>query len=174
MSKITAKRLTANKNAVKGRMLYSGKELDCFGVANYDRYSIANVFLEGEAVVKNAVGYGGIRGAFSLGGIKTYKISSPEFVPDDNALLKFDAYFSATDELKISVDAGDVERERERYTCALEVKGGGKWKRLILKASDFKGEQTNMPLQNFSEGRALSFDCENEDVEFAINNILWL
>ena len=174
VSKITAKRLTGDKNAVKGRMLYSGKELDCFGVAYYGEYSIGDIFLEHDAVVKTSVGYGGIQGAFSVGGIKTYKISSPEFIPDENALLKFDAYFAQTQELQISVDAGDVEKEKERYTCAVEVKGGGKWKRLILKASDFKGEQSGMPLQNFSEGRALTFDCEEDNVEFAINNILWL
>ena len=174
VSKITAKRLKADKNAVKGRMLYSGKELDCFGVAYYDEYSIANIFLERSAVVKNPVGYGGIKGAFSVGGIKTYKISSPQFVPDDNALLKFDVYFFETEELKISVEAGDMEKKRERYTCAVEVKGGGKWKRFILKASDFKGDASGMPLQNFSDGSALTFDCGNDKVEFAINNILWL
>ncbi len=175
MSKITAKRLSKpDLAAVKGRMLFSGKEMDCFSVAEYKDYSIANIFLERTAVPKTSVGYGGIEGAFSVGGIKTYKISSPMYVPGDNAFLEFDAYFDRTDTLKVSVDVSDLERESERYTCLMEVKGGGKWKRIILKAADFKGEHCGKPLQNFSEGRALVFDCEQEETEFSITNILWL
>lgn len=175
MSKITAKRLSKpDPAAVKGRMLFSGKEMDCFSVAEYKDYSIADIFLERTAVPKTSVGYGGIEGAFSVGGIKTYKISSPMYVPGDNALLEFDAYFDRTDTLKVSVDVSDLERESERYTCVMEVKGGGKWKRIILKAADFKGEHCGKPLQNFSEGRALVFDCEQEETEFSITNILWL
>ena len=175
MSKITAKRLSKpDPAAVKGRMLFSGKEMDSFSVAEYKDYSIADIFLEHTAVPKTSVGYGGIEGAFSVGGIKTYKISSPMYVPGDNALLEFDAYFDRTDMLKVSVDVSDLERESERYTCRMEVKGGGKWKRIILKAADFKGEHCGKPLQNFSEGRALVFDCEQEETEFSITNILWL
>lgn len=175
VSKISAKRYAKpDKNAVKGRMLFSGKETDCFGVADYKAYSIGRVFLEREAVPKMVKGYGGIQGAFSVGGIKTYKISSPMYVADENALLEFDAYFDKTDTLYVSIDVGDMARESERYTCSLEIKGGGKWKRTILKAADFKGENCGKPLQNFLEGRALIFDCEREDVQFAVTNILWL
>ena len=95
-------------------------------------------------------------------------------MPDDNALLEFDVYFPQTDQLVVTVDSADVEKERERYTCEIEVKGGGKWKRIILKATDFKGEKFGTPLKNFSEGRALSFKCPNEEVQYAVTNILWL
>ena len=174
-SKIAVKRRAKpNAMAVKGRMLFSGKETDCFSVAQHKEYSIADIFLEREAVPKTVAFYGGVKGAYSVGGIRTYKISSPMFVPDENALLAFDAYFPETGELKISVEAGDVERETERYTCFAEIKGGGKWKRIILKASEFKGESSNMPLRNFSDGRSLIFDCETEDMQYAVANILWL
>ena len=96
------------------------------------------------------------------------------YIPDENALLAFDAYFHATDELKISVDVGDVSRETERYSCIVPVVGGGKWKRIILRAADFKGENCGEPLGNFCEGRALVFDCIQEETEFAVTNILWL
>lgn len=174
-SKITAKRFSnPNPNAVKGRMLFSGKESDCFGVAYYGEYSIGDIFLEREAVPKRVQGYGGIVGAYSVGGIRTYKISSPMYIPDDNAMLAFDAYCAETEPLQIAIEAGDVEREAERYTCTVEIKGGGKWKRIILRAADFKGEHSGMPLNNFSDGRALVFDNENEEQEFAIANVLWL
>lgn len=174
-SKITAKRLSKpNPNAVKGRMLYSGKETDAFCVAEYKDYSVADIFLEREAVPKISKGYGGIGGAFSVGGIKTYKISSPMYIPDENALLEFETYFHKDDILRVSVEVGDVERESERYTCFIPVKKGGKWKRIILKAGDFKGEKSGMPLPSFADGRALVFDCDEEETEFAITNILWL
>ena len=62
----------------------------------------------------------------------------------------------------------------ELYSYEVFVQGGGKWKRMILKAADFKGEKSGMPLTNFSNGSALLFDCAGEETEFAITNILWL
>ncbi len=175
MSKIVSKRLSKpDLSAVKSRMLFSGKEMDCFIVANHEDYSIGDIFLEYEAVPKITTGYGDIKGAYSVGGIKTYKISSPMYVPAENALLEFDVYFPQTETLNISVDVANVEKVQERFTCNIEVKGGGKWKRIILKAADFKGEIGNMPLENFHDGRALLFSCDNEDVEFSVTNILWL
>ncbi len=175
MSKITSKRLSKpNLSAVKSRKIFSGREMDCFGIADYKSTAVGSIFLEKEAVPKTVLGYGDIQGAYSISGIKTYKISSPRYVPDDNALLEFDAYFKESETLVVSIDLADVERDRERYSCEVDVKGGGKWKRIILKAADFKGETCGMPLSNFSDGRALSFKCNNEDVEYAITNILWL
>ena len=82
MSKIVSKRLNKpDLSAVKSRMLFSGKEMDCFIVANHEDYSIGDIFLEHEAVPKITTGYGNIKGAYSVGGIKTYKISSPMYVP---------------------------------------------------------------------------------------------
>ena len=93
---------------------------------------------------------------------------------EENALLKFDAYFRESGTLRISIDVGDMESQGERYTCFADVKGGGKWKRIMLKASEFKGENCNMPLQGFALGRALTFACDDETAEFVITNILWL
>ncbi len=175
MSKIVSKRLSKpDPNALTSRMLFSGKEMDSFGVAEYEDYSIGNIFLEREAVPKHSVGYGGIRGAYSVGGIKTYKISSPEFIPPENAMLKFDVYSKETQSLKITVEIADVERVTERYVCFVEVRGGGKWKRMMLSAADFKGEHYGAPLKNFFDGSALSFACADEEKEFSITNILWL
>ena len=173
MSKITAKRLTPDKTAVKNKMLYSGKELDVFGVKEYKDCSIGNVFLEQESAVRTVAGYGGVKGAYCLGGMSTYKICSPQFLPDENAYLKFDTYFFQNGVVKVTIDVGDVQTSVERYSYEAEVKGGGKWKRMILQASDFKGETTKKPLKSFALGKMLSFDSEEEQL-FAITNILWL
>jgi hypothetical protein len=175
MSKIASKKLVKfDPNAVRSHKIFSGKEMDCFGIAEYKDYSIGGIFLEREAVPKSSVGYGGIKGAYSVGGIRTYKISSPKYIPKENALLKFDVYTQETQGLKITIEVAAVETEHERYSCEVEVKGGGKWKRIILKAADFKGETCGTPLENFYDGSALIFDCAGEEKEFAITNILWL
>lgn len=174
MSKIACKRLSnINRNAVKSRMLFSGEEMDTFSVAEHEDYSVGNIFLERDAVPKITTGYGNIKGAYSVGGIKTYKISSPRYIPDENALLEFDVYSKETQELRVGIEVANMEKEG-RYTCLVEVKGGGKWKRVILKAADFKEETDGKPLRNFYDGNALSFDCAGEESEFSITNILWL
>ena len=175
MSRIASKkREHIDPTAIKGRKLFSGKEMDCFSVAENKDYSIGGIFLESDAVPKMSVGYGGIQGAYSVGGIRTYKISSPHYVPDENALLKFDVYSKETQTLRITVETAELNTEDERYVYDIEVKGGGKWKRMILRAADFKGTKGGRPLQNFNVGSALVFDCAGEEQEFAITNILWL
>ena len=174
-SKIASKKLDRpDAAAVKSRVIYSGGDVDCFGVAAYEDYSVAGIFLEEEAVPKRVKGYGGIGGAYSVGGIKTYKISSPRFVPDENAILEFDIYSGKDMEVKVAVDGVNGDNQLERYSTMLSVRGGGKWKRIILQPGELKSEISGMPLKSFAEGQALLFDCEDEESEYAVTNILWL
>lgn len=174
-SKIAAKKFPSpDKNAVKSRVVYSGEGVDCFSVSAYEDYSASGIFLEREAVPKLVEGYGGIKGAYSPGGIKTYKISSPRCVASEGALLEFDIYAKKTASVRVSVDIVTENGALERYGCAVSVKGGGKWKRNVLSAADFKSETTGAPLSDFSDGQSLSFDCGDESVIYAVTNILWL
>lgn len=173
-SKITAKRLSNyNPAAVRSRKIYAGGDLDCFGIADHEEYSIGGIFLEKESVPKNSLGYGDIQGVYSVSGIKTYKISSPRYIPMENALLEFDVYGKADQEIEVSIEVANLETGDERYTCIVPLRGGGKWKRIILKAADFKGP-TGKPLENFYLGSALVFDSLGEKMEFSVTNILWL
>ncbi len=175
MSKITSKRLSnPDPSAVKSRILFTGKETESFTVAENKENSVGEIFLEKEAIPKIVTGYGDIPGVYSVGGIKTYKISSPRYIPDENALLKFDVYSKDTQEIWVTVEVADVEKGEERYSCLVEVKGGGKWKRVILKAEDFKGETLGRPLGSFQNGNGLVFDCAFGEQEFSVTNILWL
>ena len=175
MSKIISRRLSKpDLNAVRSRKIFTGKSLDCFTIAQHKEYSIGDIFLEREAVPKIYYGYGDIGGAYSLGGIRTYKISSPRYVPPENALLQFNVYSPETQEIKVSVEVANVEKKDQRYSCFVPVKGGGKWKRIILKAADFKGGEYGFPLETFGDGNALVFECAGEEKEFSIVNILWL
>ena len=175
VSKIACKRISnPNPNAVKNRMLFSGKGVDTFCVGEYKGYSIGDIFLERTAEPKNILGYGNVYGAFSVGGVKTYKISSPRYAPDENALLEFDVYFKETDTLTVCIEASEKQTGSEKYVYETPIKGGGKWKRIILKAGDFKSGNTGMSLKSFTQGRAISFDCLSDETEFAVTNILWL
>lgn len=175
MSKIVSKKLNnPNLEAVKGKSIFTGIESDTFSIAQYHEYAIGDIFLEREAMPKIVTGYGNIKGAYSVGGIKTYKISSPMYIPDENAMLEFDVYMPKSGSILVSIEVGDVEHEMEKYTSFVEVKGGGKWKRIILKAGDFKGELSGMPLKNFFDGKSLMFDGETDETEYAVTNILWL
>jgi thymidylate synthase len=71
--------------------------------------------LEREALPKIYHGYGDIGGAYSLGGIRTYKISSPRYLPPENALLQFNVYAPETQEIKISVEVANVENKDQSY-----------------------------------------------------------
>ena len=175
VTKVVAKRLSGGATVKTGsRMLFSGEDLDCFSVANHEDYSVAGIFLEREATPKLLTGYGNVQGAYSLGGIKTYKISSPRYVAQSGALLKFDAYSRVTESLRIGIEVAKEDGEVECYFCYVPVKGGGKWKRIILEAKDFKSELSGRALPAFSLGSALSFGAENEDIEYIVTNILWL
>jgi len=175
MSKITSKRLSNyDADAVKNRRIFSGDDIGCFGVAEYKDVAIGNIFMEADSLPKIVTGYGGIRGAYSVGGIRTYKISSPEYIPNENALLEFDAYAKKTQTIQVAIETADLGKEDECYVCDVDIRGGGKWKRIILKASDFKGERGGAPLDNFREGSALVFRCEDEEAEYVVTNILWL
>jgi dienelactone hydrolase len=175
VTKVVAKRFDGvAEETVGSRMLFTGSDFDCFSVARHEDYSIAGIFLEKEAAPKLVKGYGGISGAYSVGGIKTYKISSPRYVAGEGALLKFDAYTRADDALTIFIEVAEESGEVEQYSCRVPVKGGGKWKRIILEAKDFKSATYGRPLSAFSKGSALSFHSEIEENEYAITNVLWL
>ncbi|MBR2022910.1 MAG: dienelactone hydrolase family protein [Clostridia bacterium] len=175
MSKIASRRISKpNPSAVKSRMLFSGEGVETFSVAEYKGYSLGDIFLERTAVPSLVTGYGNVQGVFSIGGVKTYKISSPRYEPEENAELEFDAYFQTDDSVIVRVEVGDMQAEFESYVYETPIKCGGKWKRVIVKAGDFKSETTGMPLKSFTAGRAITFDCLNDDTKFAITNILWL
>lgn len=178
VSKIVAKRFSEEKEQIKSRVIYSGEDLACFSVADHEKYAIGGIFLESEAEPKKIEGYGKIRGAYSPGGIRTYKISSPKFVANEEAFLEFDVYAKRDFTLKIFTEVSVKDDKFKSFVARERIKGGGKWKRIVLKANDFKESNTSEPLPSFSLARALGFDEENgeyeEKTEFAVTNILWL
>ena len=174
-SKIAAKKFSPSVSQIKSRVIYSGEELACFSVVDSENYAIGGIFMESEAIPKRVEGYGKIRGVYSPGGIRTYKISSPRYLADEGAFLEFDAYCKKDITVKVFIEVSVKGDKFKTFVAFGDIRGGGKWKRVILKASDFKAIETGEPLRSFAEARALGFDQDGEEkTEFAVTNILWL
>ena len=173
-SKIASLRMEKSEDAVRNRCLYAGGEPLCFNVADHRTEAAGGIFLEQEIVPRLTRGYGDIHGVYAKGGVRTYRISSPEYLPCKNDLLQFESYSADTQSLRVSIEVGDIRENEERFTCIVPIKGGGKWKRQILRAEDFKSETTGSPLVSFTQANALLFGCNGEEKEFSITNLLWL
>lgn len=175
VSKIAAKKFeNPVKVPVKNHVIFSGGATDCFGVANCVSSALGGIFLEADVVPRRVTGYGNLQGVYSPAGLKTYKISSPSNIAEENALLKFDAYSKQNVTLVLMIEVVERYGESKRYQYVCDVAGGGKWKRIIVHAKDFKNAMTGEPLQSFANGLSLSFRAVETDVEFAVTNILWL
>ena len=172
-SRIICKNLSnVNEEAIRNRKVYSGTEENVFSVADYSQSAINGVLLEASQKPKKSVGYANITGIYAVGGVRTYRIGSPEFTPNEDAILQFEAYAKEWREIKVSVEiAGN---QQECYSAVVSVRGRGKWKRILLRSEDLKGEKSGTPLASFRQGGALVFSCAGEEGEFAITNVLWL
>ena len=173
-SKIAALRIEKEEFAVRNRCLYAGGKPQCFNVADHRAEAVGGVFLEQEIVPTLTRGYGDIQGVYAKGGIRTYRITAPEYVPSQNDLLQFEGYSKESQALRVSVETGDIREAEERFTCIVSIKGGGKWKRQLLRAEDFKSEVTGQSLVSFTQAKALVFCCDGEEKEFSITNLLWI
>ncbi len=173
VSPIVGRKLKAKDgDCVKERVISAG-EKDGFAVADYKAEALGGIFLEKESMPETVAGYGGIRGVYSPAGIRTYRISSPRFVADDGAALKIDFYSAKDTSVKITVETGERGTGGE-YSVVVPIAGGGKWKRTVLRAGEFKDERTGASLESFAKGAALVIRPESEDCPVPAANVLWL
>ena len=173
VSPVVGKRLKIKGgDCVKERVISAG-EKDGFAVADYRAEALGGIFLEKESMPETIAGYGGITGVYSSAGIRTYRINSPRFVADDGAALKMDLYSKEDTSVKITVETGERGTGGE-YSVIVPVAGGGKWKRVVLRAADLKDERTGGSLEDFSKGIAIVIRPENENCPVPVANVLWL
>lgn len=173
VSPVVGKRLKIKGgDCVKERVISAG-EKDGFAVADYRAEALGGIFLEKESMPETIAGYGGITGVYSSAGIRTYRINSPRFVADDGVALKMDLYSKEDTSVKITVETGERGTGGE-YSVIVPVAGGGKWKRVVLRAADLKDERTGGSLEDFSKGIAIVIRPENENCPVPVANVLWL
>lgn len=154
----------------RSRILYSADRGTAgFSVFRRRASSIADCFTDSvSSEVELRLGYGGIPGACCSAGLISYRVSEPRFEPSHGAAFLFDAYCAG--DAVLNVVFYTDEEETEGYSCALEVEGGGKWKKFVCESGDFKSEK-GVPLPDFGSVVSVVFLSE-EDV--LVNNVIWL
>ena len=169
IQEFTLKKQYKNRR-LKTHLLYSGAEgtqgFSCFrGRAS----SFADCFAEGgSAQVTLMDGYGKIRGVTAKGGIISYRVSEPRYMPPEGACYQFDVY--CTKDAKFRVTFYMDAEEEKGYSVEEEIKGGGKWKNFLYVSTDFKSE-TGASLPDFR--KAVSVVILSED-DVLVNNMKWL
>lgn len=155
----------------KTRVIYSGRD-DINGFNGYRAraQAVADCFVAdlGADAVTLAPGYGGIMGVCSEEGLISYRVGDPRYSAPEGASFNFDAYCAENAEFKV-VFFRDGE-EKTGYSTDVKIEGGGKWKQIILKNTDFKSEEGE-PLADFAGVISVLFLAPKSVV---INNVIWL
>lgn len=156
----------------KSRILYSSEDdLNGFLPFRQRASSVADCFVTGNfANAKLLPGYGGILGISCGVGLLSYRVGEERYRAPAGAELQFDAYCKEDAVCKVSFIYNDKEYGQLIYTCETKVEGGGKWKKINMRANEFKTD-TGIPLDDFTRVYAVVFDSEGE---ILYNNIIWL
>ncbi len=156
--------------SARSRVIYGSEEgLNGFIPYRPKGKAVADCFfVDVEDSIFLAPGYGGIMGITSNQGLITYRVGEPRFLAPEGVAFQMDVY-SAEDGTCRAVFAKNGENGQIFYASTVKIEGGGKWKRVVLEAEDFKSE-TGMCLHDFTEVSALIL--LGEGVLF--NNVIWL
>lgn len=157
--------------APKSRVIYSSADgLNGFIAYRNRTQAVADCFVpmeEGDAL-ELAAGYGGITGITSAGGLISYRVGDQRYSAPEGASLGFHAFCEEDAHIKV-VFFCDGE-EKTGYYADVDVQGGGTWKRIILKNTDFKTD-TGVPLADFSDAVSVLFLAHKGVL---INQVIWL
>lgn len=157
--------------APKSRVIYSAADgLNGFIGYRNRAQAIADCFVsaEGGEAIELAAGYGGITGITSSDGLISYRVGDRRYSAPEGAMLGFHAFSMEDAQIKAVIFC-DGE-EKTGYLADVALQGGGTWKRIILKSTDFKTE-TGVPLPDFSGAVSLLF-LAHKGVLF--NQVIWL
>ncbi len=129
--------------------------------------SVADCFhAENETDVRLLPGYGGIKGITSEFGMISYRVGEEGYEAPPSASFGFDAWCEEKSTLRVTFFRSDSDRG---YTCEVHIDGGGKWKNILLDASDFK-QEGGQNLGDFAGVHSVMFASEGQVL---INNVLW-
>ncbi len=150
------------------RVIYTNAE-GCNGFTGYclGAKTVADCFhAESETDVKLLPGYGGIEGITSDFGMISYRVGEHGYGAPPSASFGFDAWCPEKSTLRVTFFLSDDEKG---YTCEIHIDGGGKWKNILLDASDFK-QEGGPSLDDFEGVHSVMFVSEERVL---INNVLW-
>ncbi len=141
------------RNGFTGYCLGAKAVADCFHADN-------------ETDVHLLPGYGGIMGITSDFGMITYRVGEDGYKAPPSASFGFDAWSEEKSTLRITFFRSESDKG---YSCEVHIEGGGKWKDILLDASDFK-QEGGPSLEDFEDVHSVMFVSEERVL---INNVLW-
>ncbi len=129
--------------------------------------SVADCFhAENETDVRLLPGYGGIEGITSDFGMICYRVGEEGYEAPPSAIFGFDAWSEEKSTLRVTFFRGENEKG---YTSEVHIEGGGKWKKILLDADDFK-QEGGPSLEDFTGVHSVMFVSEEQVL---INNVIW-
>lgn len=168
-SKMAVKKVNGNfrNGRSKSNIIYTNKfGTECFSLADCSRYAIGKMFLTDDEMLPQIVTMQGLKGIYSKCGLLTNRISSLQYAPDKDSILKLDV----CSEKDITLEVTVLNREDGNvYAVKLYVLGGV-WQSQTLRAKVFKN-QNGVSLTSFTNCEKLSVLSKGK---FAVNNLIWL
>lgn len=151
----------------KCRVMYSAKD-GAGSLSIADRsFALGGAFLTSDAVLPQVVEkQDGLKGAYSVCGLMTYRFNTQCFAPDEDSILKLDIFCDNAAAVQFTMSdmaSGQI------YEATLNV-AGGIWQNILLKSKDFLSDQ-GMHLQSFTGRLRFTITCSEQ---YAVNNIMWL
>jgi hypothetical protein len=169
-SRMTVKKISGRfrNSQPKSNVMYSSKNgCDCFAIADYKCHAIGGTFLTTDDYLPAVVNKGkGLKGIYSVCGLATYRLNTPQYAPSSDSILKLDVYPDENMTLILcmeNVSGGEI------YTAKQYVVGGV-WQSLLIESKNFKNTNGS-PLSDYTQG--LKFMISG-DKEYAVNNVMWL
>ena len=130
-------------------------------------FALGGAFLTSDAVLPQVVEkQDGLKGAYSVCGLMTYRFNTQCFAPDEDSILKLDIFCDNAAAVQFTMSdmsSGQI------YEATLNV-AGGIWQNILLKSKDFLSDQ-GMHLQSFTGRLRFTITCSEQ---YAVNNIMWL
>ena len=130
-SRMTVRKVSGKfKNMRKRcRVIYNAKSgADSLSIADRS-FALAGIFLTSEAVLPQVVEKAdGLKGAYSVCGLMTYRLNNPGYAPTEDAILKLDVI--CDNPADVIFEMQDV-KSGENYACVHNI-AGGIWQSLLL------------------------------------------
>ncbi len=158
--------------AHKSNVLYSSRERNAesiFYSANQDGKTSLFLNKEEDAIVVKK-GPMGIEGAYSKGGLLTFKFCTKKDRPSDGSMFMFDVYSKKAGEMSVKLIA-DYFGNKTEYIYKVNLSGGDVWQNVKVEIAKFKTAE-GMTLKTFEKIEAIELDVDNG--EYLINNALWV
>lgn len=168
-SKVAVKKVAGRfrNSRSKSKILYSNNfGPESFTPENCSSHSIGGVFLDGDEVIPHVINLCGLSGVYSKCGLKTKRVMCPQFIPDNESILKFDICSEEDTLVTITLTTKDV---RDEYVATVNIIGGV-WQSQIIEPKMLKNK-SGTSLTDFTECECVSVNAEGK---FALNNLMWL